>query len=153
MILEIAGLALLLLVAVALIAPMLRTSRRQAAQKQWPRVQAEVLARRVRMQGDTGFPEYLVRYEIDGRAYEEYAGSTGSVGHTHYLNSRVRLAVDAKMARTPVGSHIQVMVNPSDHRQVYLVERELPAHALAYAAAAIFLLFFLLFAALAFDFI
>ena len=152
MILEIAGLVLLLLVAVALIAPMLRTSTRQAAQKQWPRVQAEVLERRVRMQGDTGFPEYSVRYEIDGRVYEEFAGSAGSLGHTHYLNPKVKQAVDAKMARTPIGSHIEVKVNPSDHRQVYLIERELPARALAYAAAAIFLLFFLLFAALAFDF-
>jgi hypothetical protein len=152
-ILEIAGLVLLLLVAVALIAPMLRSSSRQVAQKQWPRVQAEVLARRVRIEGDTGFPEYSVRYAIDGRLYEEYAGSAGTVGHTHYLNPRIKQAVDAKMGRTPIGSQIQVKVNPSDHRQVYLVERELPARALAYAVAAIFLLFFLLFVALAFDFI
>lgn len=57
------------------------------------------------------------------------------------------------MQRWRAGSLIEVKVNPSDHREVYLVERELPARAIAYVAGAVFLLFFLLFAALAFGFI
>lgn len=154
MILEIAGLSLLLFVAVFLIVPMWRSSRRQADQQQWLRVRGEVIAQRVRMEGDTGFPEYLVRYRIDGREYEEYAGSADRLGHTHYsLNYKVKRAVNGKMARTPVGSHIEVKVNPANPREAHLIERELPARALAYAAGAIFLLFFLFFVALAFGFI
>ncbi|HYI12024.1 MAG TPA: DUF3592 domain-containing protein [Thermoanaerobaculia bacterium] len=154
MILEIAGLSLLLFVAVFLLVPMFRSSGRQALQKQWPRVRGEVTAQRVRMSGNTGFPEYRVRYDIDGRAYEEYAGSADGVGHTHYdIEYDVRKAVDAKMARRPVGSHIEIRVNPANHAEVHLVERELPARTLAYVATAIFLLFFLLFAALAFGWI
>ena len=154
MILEIAGLALLLLVAVFLIAPMVRSSGRQAVQNQWPRVRGEVIAQRVRMQGNTGFPEYCVRYRMDGREHEAYAGSADGLGHTHYdIDYDVKRAVDAKMARKPVGSHIEVRINPSNHGQVYLVERELPARTIAYFVGAIFLLFFLLFAALAFGWI
>jgi hypothetical protein len=154
MILEIAGLTLLLLVAVFLIVPMVRSGRRQTAQQQWTHLRGEVLEQRVRMEGNTGFPEYRVRYQVDGRRYEEYAGSADRLGHTHYdLDHDVKRAVDAKMARKPVGSRIQVKVNPSNPGQVYLVEGELPARAIAYVVGAVFLLFFLLFAALAFGYI
>ena len=154
MILEIAGLTLLLFVAAFLIVPMVRSGDRQAAQKQWLHVRGEVTAQRVRMQGSIGFPEYNVRYEIDGRVYEQFVGSSDGLGHTHYdINYKVKRAVDAKMARQPVGSSIAVKVNPANHGEVLLVERELPARMLAYVAGAIFLLFLLLFAALAFGFL
>jgi hypothetical protein len=153
LILEIAGLTLLLFVAAFLIVPMYRSGSRQAVEKQWPRVRGEVTEQRVRMQGDTGFPEYRVRYEMNGHVYEKYAGSAARVGHSNYRDYDVRQAVEAKMARTPVGSHIEVKVNPSNHAEVFLVERELPARALMYIVGAIFLLFFLFFAALAFGFI
>jgi hypothetical protein len=116
-------------------------------------VRGEVTAQRVRMQGDTAFPEYRVRYEMNGHVYEEYVGSAARVGHSNYRDYDVRQAVEAKMARTPVGSHIEVKMNPSNHAEVFLVERELPARALMYVVGAIFLLFFLFFAALAFGFI
>ncbi|MDP9193505.1 MAG: DUF3592 domain-containing protein [Acidobacteriota bacterium] len=153
MILEIAGLALLLFVAAFLIVPMVRSGDRQAAQQKWLHLRGEVTAQRVRMQGRTGFPEYNVRYEIDGRVYEQYAGSSDQTGHTDYLDYDVKRAVDAKMARKPVGSSIAIKVNPANHSEVFLVERELPARMLAYVAGAIFLLFLLLFAALAFGFL
>jgi hypothetical protein len=154
LILEIAGLALLLFVAAFLIVPMIRSRDRQATQKEWPRVRGKVTAQRVRMEGNTGFPEYCVSYRIDGRNYEGYAGSADRLGHTHYdLDYGVRSAVDAKMARRPVGSHIDVKVNPADPAEAYIVERELPARMIVYVVGAIFLLFFLLFAALAFGFI
>ncbi len=131
---------------------MVRSSKRQAMQKQWPRLRGEVVAQRVRMEGNAGYPEYFVRYEIDGRLHEQYAGSASRLGHTHYdSNYRVKRAVDASMARNPAGSHIEIKVNPSDPSEVYFVERELPTRALALVAGAIFLLFFLLFAALAFG--
>jgi hypothetical protein len=149
LILEIGGLALFLFVAVFLLVPMFRSGKRQTAQQGWPRVRGEVTAQRVRMSGNTGFPEYRVRYEIDGRSYEEFAGSSDGLGHTHYdLEYDVRKAVDAKMARKPVGSQIDVRVNPASHGEVYVVERELPARTLAYVVTAIFVLFFAAFVAI-----
>jgi hypothetical protein len=154
LILEIAGLTLLLFVAAFLIVPMVRSGGRQTAQKDWRHVRGEVTAQRVRMQGNTGFPEYNVRYEIDGRVYEQFVGSSDGLGHTHYdLDYDVKRAVDAKMARKPIGSTINVKVNPANHSEVFLVERELPARMIAYVAGAIFLLLLLLFAALAFGWI
>ncbi|HET8774165.1 MAG TPA: DUF3592 domain-containing protein [Thermoanaerobaculia bacterium] len=154
MILEIAGLALFVFVAVFLLVPMFRSSRRQAAQQRWPRVRAEVLGLGVRMRGSTGHAEYRVRYNMDGRTYEELAGSADGLGYTHYdVDYDVKRAVDAKMARHPVGSQIDVMVNPANHAQAFFVERELPARALAYAATAIFALFFIVFVVLAFGLI
>jgi hypothetical protein len=153
LILEIAGLVLLLFVAAFLIVPMIRSGGRQAAQQKWLRMRGKVTAQRVRMEGQTGFPEYCVSYRIDGRTYEEYAGSADRVGHTNYLDYDVKRAVDAKMARKPVGSQIDIQVNPARHGEVYIVERELPARMIAYVVGAIFLLFFLLFAALAFGFL
>lgn len=154
MILEIAGLALFVFVAVFLLVPMFRSSKRQAEQRRWPRVRAEVLALRVRMSGSTGLAEYRVRYNMNGRTYEELAGSADGLGYTHYdVNYKVKRAVDAKMARHPVGSQIELMVNPANHAQVFFVERELPARALAYVVTAIFALFLIAFVALAFGLI
>ena len=154
MILEIAGLTLFVLVAVFLLVPMFRSSRRQAVQQRWPRVRAEVLALGVRMSGNTGHAEYRVRYDIDGRTYEELAGSADGLGYTAYDHDYdVKRAVDAKMARHPVGSQIDVRVNPANHADGMFVERELPARTLAYVATAIFALFFVVFVVLAFGLI
>ncbi len=154
MILEIAGLALFVFVAVFLLVPMFRSSRRQAEQRQWPRVRAEVLGLGVRMNGNTGYAEYRVRYAIDGRTYEELAGSADGLGYTDYdRDYDVKRAVDGKMARHPVGSQLDVRINPANHAQVFFVERELPARALAYVATAIFALFFVVFVVIAFGLI
>lgn len=152
MILEIAGLALLVTIAALLIAPMIRTGRRQALQAQWPRVRGEVTEHQVRMSGDTGFPGYRVRYRFEGLDFDRFFGSADGLGHTAYNRDyRVKRAVGEQMARRPVGSSIEIMVNPVDHGEGYVVERELPARAIAFATAAIFLLFFLVFAFIAFD--
>jgi hypothetical protein len=154
LILEIAGLSLFLLVAVFLLVPMFRSSRRQGAQRQWPRVRGEVLEHRVRMERSAGLMEYRVRYAIGGRTYEEYAGAPDGIGYTHYDSDYdVRRAVDAKMARHPVGSPIELIVNPASHAEAFFVERQLPARALAYVVSAIFLVFFLIFVAFAFGLI
>ncbi len=152
MILEIGGLALLLTTAALLIAPMLRTGRRQAGQARWPRVRGEVTAHQVRTSGDTGYPEYRVRYRFEGRDFDRFVGSADGLGHTaHRLDSRVRKAVEQRMNRRPVGSTTEIMVNPADHDEAYVVERELPARAIAFAAGTIFLLFALVFVFIAFD--
>ena len=152
MILEIAGLTLLLFVAAFLLAPMFRSGDRQRAQKQWPRVQGVVTEQRVRMVGDTGFPEYRVRYRFRNEDREAFAGSPDGLGHTHYsLSYKVKRAVDAKMARKPVGSSIELMVNPANDSEMYYVERELPARTIAFVAGAIFLVFLVIFAVIAFD--
>lgn len=154
MILEIAGLSLFLFVAAFLLYPMFRSSKRQAVQGRWPRVRGEVLEQRVRMEGSTGLITYRVRYAVDGRSYEEYAGAPDGLGYTHYdRDYDVRRAVDAKMARRAVGSPIELMVNPANHAEVFFVERQLPARALAYVVSAIFLVFFVVFVAIAFGLI
>ena len=151
MILEIAGLALLVAVGAFLMAPMIRSGRRQALQSRWPRVRADVTAHRVRISGDTGFPEYGVRYRHEGRDHERFVGTAGGHGHTAYASShRVKKAVDERMASRPVGSTLDIMVNPADG-EAYLVERELPARAIAFATGAVFLLFFVVFFFIAFD--
>lgn len=152
MILEIAGLTLLLFVAAFLLWPMFRSGDRQGVQKRWPRVRGEVTEHRVRMAGNTGFPEYRVRYRFRNEAREVFAGSPDKLGHTHYnLDYDVKKAVDAKMARKPVGSPIEIMVNPANDAEVYIVERQLPARMLGLVAGAIFLVFLVIFVVIAFD--
>jgi hypothetical protein len=151
LILEIAGLTLFLFVAAFLLWPMFRSGDRQRLQKQWPRVRGEVTEQRVRMAGDTGFPEYRVRYRFLNDDREAFAGSPDRLGHTHYNNYDVRKAVDAKMARKPVGSSIEIMINPADYAEVYIVERELPARMLGFVVGAIFLVFLVIFVVIAFD--
>ena len=152
MILEIAGLTLFLFVAAFLLWPMFRSGDRQRLQKQWPRVQGKVTEQRVRMAGDTGFPEYRVRYRFRNEDREAFAGSPDGLGHTHYsLSYKVRRAVDAKMARKPVGSSIEIMINPANDSEVYIVERELPARTIGLVAGAIFLVFLVIFLVIVFD--
>lgn len=131
MILEIAGLLLLVAVAWFLITPMVRSGRRQALQARWPRVRGEVAGHQVRASGTTGYPEYRVRYRFEGRDFDPFVGFADSLGHTAYNRDyRVKRAVDQQMARRPVGSSIEVMVNPMDHGEGYVVERERPARAI-----------------------
>lgn len=152
MILEIAGLALLLAVAAFLIAPMLRSGRRQAIQSKWPRVRCEVIEHRVRTGGNRLFAEYCVRYRLRGRDFDRFVGSADGLGQTgEGHNSPVSRAVAVQMARRPVGSTIEIMANPVDLDEAYVVERELPARAIAFATASVFLLFFLVFFFIAFD--
>ena len=152
MILEIAGLVLFLFVAGFLLWPMFRSGDRQRLQKQWPRVSGQVTEQRVRMAGHTGFPEYRVRYRFRNEEREAFAGSPDRLGHTNYdFDHDVKKAVDAKMARKPVGSSIEIMVNPADDAEVYLVERELPARMIGLVVGAIFLVFLVIFVVIAFD--
>jgi Protein of unknown function (DUF3592) len=153
-ILEIAGLLLFLFVAGFLLYPMFRSSKRQATQRRWPRVRGEVVEQRVRMEGSTGLITYRVRYAVDGRSYEEYAGAPDGLGYTNYdIEYDVRRALDAKVARHPVGSQIELMVDPSNHAAVFFLERQLPARALAYIVSAVFLVFLIVFVVIAFDLI
>src|SRR5690242_1494508 len=109
---------------------MFRSRRRQAAQQRWARVRAEGRGLGGRMRGNTGDAEYRGRDNMGGRTYEEVAGSADGLGYTHYdVNYKVQRAVDAKRARQPVGSRIEVIVNPANHAQGFFVERELPARA------------------------
>lgn len=152
MILEIAGLALFLFVAAFLLRPMFRSGDRQREQKQWPRVRGAVTEQRVRMSGDTGFPEYRVRYRFRNEEREAFAGSPDGVGYTHYsLSYKVKRAVDAKMSRKPVGSSIEIMINPADDAEIYIVERELPARTIGLVVGAIFLVFLVIFLVIALD--
>lgn len=152
MILEIAGLSLFLFVAAFLLAPMFRSGERQRLQKTWPRVRGEVTEQRVRMAGDTGFPEYRVRYRFRNEDREAFAGSPDGLGYTHYsLDYDVRNAVNAKMARKPVGSTIEIMINPANDAEVYFIERQLPARMIGFIVGAIFMVFLVIFVVIAFD--
>lgn len=152
MILEIAGLTLLVAVAAFLIAPMLRTGRRQALQSKWPRLRCEVIEHRVRTSGDTGFAEYRVRYRLEGQDVDRFVGAADGLGQTGYARgSTVPRAVRLQMARWPVGSTIEIKANPMDPEEAYIVDRELPARAIAFVTASVFLLFFLVFFFIAFD--
>lgn len=151
MILEIAGLVLFLFVAGFLLWPMFRSGDRQRERKQWPRVRGTVTEQRVRMAESTGFPEYRVRYRFRNQEREAFAGSPDDLGHSLYRDYHVKKAVDAKMARKPVGSSIEIMVNPADDAEVYIVERELPARMIGLVVGAIFLVFLVIFVVIAFD--
>jgi len=151
-ILEIAGLTLLVAVGAFLIAPMLRSGRRQAAQATWPRVRCEVIEQRYRAAGNRGFAEYRVRYRLDGRECDRFVGSADGLAHTgKERTSPAPRLVRVHMARRPVGSAIEIMTNPADPDEAYVVERELPARAIAFATASVFLLLFLVFFFIAFD--
>ena len=120
MILEIGGLLLLLGVAAFFLVPMVRGSKRQSEQAGWARVSGVITDKRVRMHNNAGYPEYRVRYRVDGQQFEDF-----------------------------VGSPVDIMVDPNDPLRAFLVERELPLRKIAWIVGAIFLLFFLFFGAVA----
>ena len=150
MILEIGGLLLLLGVAAFFLVPMVRGSKRQSEQAGWVRVSGVITDKRVRMHNNAGYPEYRVRYRAGCQEFEDFVGSPVDAGHTNYgMDYDVTRIVDARMARRPVGSPIDIMVDPNDPRRAFLVERELPLRKIAWIVGAIFLLFFLFFGAVA----
>lgn len=149
MIIELAGLGLLVLVAAFFLVPMFRYSTRQAAQQRWPRLRVEVLEQRLRERGGQGFPEYRVRYSLGGEEHERFVGSESPHGH-RLTRSDLRELVLKKMARRPVGSTLEIRVNPADPAVAYLIEWELPARTLFYVVGALFLILFVIFAAVGF---
>jgi hypothetical protein len=150
MILEIAGLLLLVGVAAFFLVPMVRGSKRQSDQAGWPRVRGVITDKRVRMHNNAGYPEYRVRYQVGGEQFEDFVGSPVDAGHTQYgMDYDVTRIVDARMARRPLDSPIDIMVDPNNPRRAFLVERELPLRTIAWIVGTIFLLFFLFFGAVA----
>jgi len=150
MILEIAGLLLLVGVAAFYLVPLVRGSKRQSDQAGWARVRGVITEQRVRMHNGAGYPEYRVRYRVGGQEFEDFVGSAVDAGHTDYgMDYDVTRIVDERMARRPAGSPIDILVDPNNPRRAFLVERELPLRKIAWIVGAIFVLFFLFFGALA----
>jgi hypothetical protein len=148
MILEIAGLLVFLAVAAFLLVPMYRSGGRQRRQAAWPRVQALIKGRRIRTSGNRLYREYFVQYEYAGAAQERWVGVPDATFHTESHEPggiSTHRAVEARMAKHPDGSKLEVMIHPDNPDEAYFADRELPARTLAYVATAIFAVFFLLF--------
>jgi hypothetical protein len=153
MLYEVVGLLLVAGVAAYSLVPMFRAGRRQAAQKQWPRVAAEVLEHRIRESGGGAFPEYRVRYAYGGKEHDAFVGGADKAGiNLTRARDTIRRAIEARMVRRrPVGATTELMVNPANAAEAYVLDRELPARALAYGIGAVFLILFVLFAIVTLD--
>ena len=111
-----------------------------------------VTEHRVAIRGDSGFPEYKVRYTFAGQDYESFCGSPAPLGHTAYGHDYdVKKAVHGIMAKRPVGETTEIMVDPANPARAHIVERELPARAIAIVVSGVFLLFLVVFVVIAFD--
>lgn len=144
MIVETAGLGLLVLVATVLMWPLVRAARRQRRQHQWPQVTGFVVARRSRQEAGGYLPEHEVRFQLAGRETVAWCGSADRAPITgHHTpgtgpGPRPDLAAQRVLDRHPVGQTIVVRVNPEDHAEAYRVERELPLTLIAGMAGAAF---------------
>lgn len=147
MTLEIGGLVLLVVVALVLVVPIYRSGTRQKLQATWPRVDARVQEHRLRVvEQIRGFAEYRVEYEYGGATCTRWVGAPDGSSHTMVASSSAGISVEEavrhRMARHPVGSTLEVMVNPANPDEVFKVEREFPARLAAYALTVVFLAFF-----------
>jgi hypothetical protein len=151
--LTVAGFVVLAFVVAFLLLPMYRSAGRQAREKLWPRVQGTVVAHRIRARESLAFREFLVAYACDGVAQERWLGSAQDqrLEQAHFANPhrlrvpgaepgyRQRRAIEAQLKRHPVGSTIDVRINPTNADETYFVEWELPARTLAFVFTALFL--------------
>ena len=151
--LTVAGFVVFAFVATFLLTPLYRSAARQARERAWPRVQGRVVAHRMREREEHGYREFLVAYDFDGVTQERWLGSAqdqrferAHFSNPHRLripgaapNSRMRRAIEAQLKRHPVGSTIDVRINPANADEAWFVEWELPAYTLAIVLTAVFL--------------
>lgn len=123
-------------------APMIRSLRRIRRQSRWPRVSGEVTQHRIRQQRLRLFREFRVRYAFEGTEHHRWVGVGDGTWH-HSVgpagsHTPVRESLEQLMSKHPVGSQLEVMINPADRNEVYFVEREMPVLAITITTAAIF---------------
>jgi hypothetical protein len=143
MILETGSVLLLVLVAIALLVPLIRAALRQRRVHAWPTVTGFVVAHRLRQEPNGYFPEHQVRVQLDGRETLAWCGSPdrAPITGTDDRTSRPELAAQRVLDRHRVGIAIPVRVNPRDHAEAYRVERELPLTLISVLASSVFAAF------------
>jgi hypothetical protein len=148
MIIEIAGLTLLVAVAAFYIVPLVRQGKRG-----WPRVTGTVRNYELRESGGQGFLRYDVRYVWNGATYERTV-ETRDRRRGYLLNDADGLGADMRellVKRMRRAKTVKIEVNPGDPSDAYLVDGEIvPARKMAWILGAIFFLFFVVFAYIAF---
>ncbi len=144
MILETGSVLLLVLVAIALLVPLIRAAVRQRQVHAWPNVTGFVVAHRLRQESNgCYYPEHQVRVQLDGRETLAWCGSPdrAPITGTDDRTSEPEVAAQRVLDRHRVGLAIPVRVNPRDHAEAYRVERELPLTLIAVLAASVFAAF------------
>jgi hypothetical protein len=131
---------------------MVRAARRQKRLAMWPRVPALVTAHRISSETLASCRQFRVQFDHDGKPQDRWVSDPDG-GWDHATGSP-KVHVKEELLRrmttlAPVGSQLQVMINPEDPAEVYYVDRQLPAKAIAIASATVFALFFALFVYLA----
>lgn len=151
------SLGLYIFVALFFLVSMIRNVRRISRQRLWPRVSAEVTQHRIRQQKLNLFREFRVRYAFEGIDHHRWAGVADGTHHSSVgpkgSTTSAREALEHLMSKHPVGSQLEIMINPADHDEVYFVERELPALAITIVTAAIFTALFAVFLYIAAEYL
>lgn len=143
MILETGSVLLLVLVAIALLVPLLRAAVRQRQIRGWPQVTGCVTDHRLRRERDGYYPEHQVRVQLDARETVAWCGSPNRapITGTDDRTSEPEVAAQRVLDRYAVGIAIPVRVNPRDHAEAYRVERELPLTLISVLVSAVFAAF------------
>ena len=143
MILETGSVLLLVLVAIALLVPLIRAAVRQRQVHAWPEVTGFVTAHRLRQEPNGYYPEHQVQVQLDGRETLVWCGSPdrAPITGTDELTSAPEKAAQRVLDRHRVGIAIPVRVNPQDHTEAYRVERELPLTLISVLASSVFAAF------------
>jgi hypothetical protein len=138
--LEIGAVLLLVLVAIALLVPLIRAARRQRRLHAWPVVTGFVTGHRLRRERDGYCPEHQVRVQLDGRETLAWCGSPdrAPITGTDDITSQPEVAAQRVLDRHQVGRAIRVRVNPRDHAEAYRIEWELPLTLLSVIAGSVF---------------
>lgn len=120
------GLVVYLLVAGAVVWSIWRDARSRDRRRGWARVRGRVSEHRLRRDElQRAFGEMRVEYEHDGVTHDRWVGSADPRGMDAAKQYVANSLLEGMAKRQPVGSETEIMVNPDDHREAYLVEREL----------------------------
>lgn len=143
MILETGSVLLLVLVAAALLVPLIRAAVRQRRVHAWPVATGFVTAQRLRQEPEGYYPEHQVRVQVDGRETLAWCGSPNRapITGTDDRTSEPEVAAQRVLDRHRVGLAIAVRVNPGNHAEAYRVERELPLTLLSLLVISVFAAF------------
>ena len=147
MLLKIGGLALLVFVAAFYLVPLARERK-----ERWRRLSATVLEQHLHERGGAAFPEYRVRYAWNGQQYERVVGLRGRGYPLHDPRGRhVRMREFLARRMRATRELVRIEVNPANPSDAHVVEYgTLPPDMIFWVIGAIFLLFFLVFAYVAF---
>ena len=125
--------------AFAAVHPIFRSANRMARFRNWPRFDGVVTAHDLREEPGGIRIRYRVRYQTSTGAEDTTCEEPFLPLATGFRQTSARTQAERHAGRRPPGAAAQVMVNPADPAELYMVVREYPLKAFGIAVCIILL--------------